>query len=90
MRKVFQNRVTNLDPIHKSNIDNSTNNKKDCSSKSITFRSININGLANLNKLWKLYHYFIATQTDILCIQEVRKLVHLEDVPKIKRSMIYC
>ena len=85
--KAIQNKVNNLDPMSKSNSDNSTN-KRDYSLKSKTIRSININGLANNDKFWTLYHYFIATQTDILFIQEVRKLKNLENVPKLRRAFI--
>ena len=46
-------------------------------SKIIQIRSININGLANIDTVWKLFHYFIATRTDIKCIQEIKRLTTL-------------
>lgn len=40
--------------------------------------SVNINGLANAERVWKLYHYFVGYRIDILLVQEVRRLVRGE------------
>ena len=58
--------------------------------KIIQIRLININGLANIDKVWKLFHYFVVTRTDIICIQEIERLKTLEEHPKLKKSIIYC
>lgn len=84
------NRVNQIDPINNQNCDNSTNqNLLNKNLKTIQVRSINVNGLSDLTKLWKAFHYYVATKTDILCIQESRKLASLTKAPRIAREMIY-
>ena len=86
----LQRGVDKLDPTNRINFDNSTSFNLVRSSKTLQIKSININGLADQNRLWNLFHYFVATETDILWIQETRKIASLEDMPEIKRNMFYC
>ena len=82
--------VDKLDPTISINFDNSTSFSSIGPIKTLKIKSININGLADQHRLWNLFHYYVATETDILCIQEIRKITSLESAPEIKRNILYC
>ena len=82
--------VDTLGLTNQIKLDNSTSFNLLNSSKTLKIKSININGLADQHRLWRLFHYFVATETDIMWIQETRKFSTLENAPEIKRNMFYC
>ena len=51
--------------------------------------SININGLAKIEKLRQLYNYFIANNIDVLFVQEIRILANWEEL-NILEDFYYC
>ena len=54
--------------------------------KGIRVRSVNINALAREDKIWNLFHYFVATKSYIFWIQETRKFAKLKDIKYEDRS----
>jgi len=50
--------------------------------------SLNSNGLACKNKLWKLFQYFISEEYELLLIQEVRKIWDLDGMGQISKRLM--
>ena len=50
--------------------DSSTSFNSIHSIKTLKIKSININGIADQHRQWNPFHYVVASETGVLCIQE--------------------